>query len=278
MKLAQVIPVVLPLVLTACGGASLILKSPLEDQCSKAGVQGCPEIVHGAIVYIEGDKPAGKDELTRGAAQNAPEKVKTFADGIRSLPLNKIPGGQKYTALVIEVADILAGAQPAPAAAPPPPPAVAAPPRKITLSGLPLDGAQLAGLPDIEFDTAQTTIKRTPQNDMVLNLLLRAGQTYTTITRLRVEGHTDSDGNEADNQRLSEGRAQAVVEWLTSHGIARQRLNPVGCASRDPLFPNDSPEHKQRNRRVEFDIEMIEDQSVEGGTAACAPNSFRRPR
>jgi outer membrane protein OmpA-like peptidoglycan-associated protein len=156
--------------------------------------------------------------------------------------------------------------------APPPP---TGPARKISLTGLPLDGAQLAGIPDIEFDTGTANLKRTPQNDMVLNLLLRAGQTYTTITRLRVEGHTDSRGNEVDNQRLSEARALAVVEWLTAHGIARVRLNPVGCASRDPLFPNDSDEHLARNRRVEFDIETIEEAPVEGGTAPCAANPFR---
>jgi OOP family OmpA-OmpF porin len=164
-------------------------------------------------------------------------------------------------------------------AAPPPPvvaPVVAAgPPRKIMLQGLPLDGAQLAGLPDIEFDTAQATIKNTPTNNAVLGMLIKAGSTYTTITRLRVEGHTDSDGNEADNQRLSEARAQTVVRFLVDHGIDPRRLNPVGCASRDPLFPNDSAEHKSRNRRTEFDIEEIEGQPVEGGTAACAPNPFR---
>jgi outer membrane protein OmpA-like peptidoglycan-associated protein len=161
---------------------------------------------------------------------------------------------------------------------PPPPPPPSGPPRKISLTGLPLDGAQLAGIPDIEFDTGTANLKRSPQNDMVLNLLLRAGQTYTTITRLRVEGHTDSRGNEVDNQRLSEARAIAVVDWLTAHGIARVRLNPVGCASRDPLFPNDTDEHLARNRRVEFDIETIEDAPVEGGTAPCAPNTFRHVR
>jgi OmpA-OmpF porin, OOP family len=177
----------------------------------------------------------------------------------------KTPGGTVPVAVQVN-----AGATP-----PPPPPA--GPPRKITLTGLPLDGAQLAGIPDIEFDTGTANLKRSPQNDMVLNLLLRAGQTYVTITRLRVEGHTDSTGNEPDNQRLSEARAGAVVEWLTSHGIARARLNPVGCAARDPLFPNDSPEHMARNRRVEFDIETIEDQPVEGYTNPCAPNTFRHP-
>jgi outer membrane protein OmpA-like peptidoglycan-associated protein len=269
--------VLLPLVLGGCGGVSIILKSPLEDQCAKAGIQGCPEVVQGALVYIGGDKPNGKDQMMRGAAQNAPDKVKAFADAIRQLPLDKIPGAGRYGAIIIEVADILAGAQPVVAVVGPPGPPPAGPPRKIMLTGLPLDGAQLAGLPDIEFDNASASLKRSQQNDMVLGVLLRAGQTYVTITRLRVEGHTDSDGNEADNQRLSEGRALAVVDWLTTHGIARQRLNPVGCASRDPLFPNDSADHKQRNRRVEFDIETIEDQPVDGGTAPCAPNSFRHP-
>jgi OOP family OmpA-OmpF porin len=184
-------------------------------------------------------------------------------------------GGTVDVGLKGKNVDVSVGvAAPPPAVAPPPP--VVGTPRKITLTGLPLDGAQLAGIPDIEFDTAQTTIKKTPANDMVLGLLVKAGVTYTTITRLRVEGHTDSDGNEADNQRLSEGRALAVVDWLTARGIDRRRLNPVGCASRDPIFPNDTPEHKARNRRVEFDIEEIEGGPVEGGTAPCAPNPFRK--
>jgi hypothetical protein len=106
-----------------------------------------------------------------------------------------------------------------------PPPLPAGPPRKILLTGLPLDGAQLAAIPEIEFETGQAILKRTPQNDMVLNLLLRAMNTYTTITRLRVEGHTDSTGNETTNHRLSEARAIAVVDWLTTHGVDRRRLS-----------------------------------------------------
>lgn len=98
-------------ILAACGGATVILKSPVEDQCSKAGLQGCPEVVGGVLVYIDGDKPNGKDRMLRGAAQNAPDKVKAFAHAIRTLPLGKIPGAQKYTTIVIEVADILAAAQ-----------------------------------------------------------------------------------------------------------------------------------------------------------------------
>ena len=264
--------------LAACGGATIVLKSPIQEQCDKAGLQGCPALVDGALVYLGGDKVNGKAQMLSASAQNAPEKVKVFADAIRVLPLDKIPGaGAKYGAIILEIADILAGAQPAPA----PVVAVVAPapaPTKIVLAGgMQLEGAQLAGIPDIEFDTAKATIKASPQNEATLRLLLLGGQTNPNITLLRVEGHTDSDGDPASNQALSEGRAQAVVDWLVAHGIARERLHPVGCAARDPLFPNDTPEHKARNRRTEFDIEAINGQRPEGYTDACAPNSFRHP-
>jgi len=161
--------------------------------------------------------------------------------------------------------------------APPPPPPAAGPPEKIVVQGLNLEGAQLAGIPDIEFDTAQATIKQTPQNAATLGLLVLGSQQNRNITLLRVEGHTDSDGDPAANQVLSERRAQAVVDFLISHGVDRARLRPVGCAARDPLFTNDTAEHKARNRRTEFDIETINNGRPEGYTEACAPNGFRHP-
>ena len=115
-------------ILAACGGASIILKSPVEDQCNKHGLRGCPDVVGGVMIYIDGDKPKGKDQMARGAAQNAPEKVKEFAQAVRTLPLDKIPGAQKYTAIILEVADTLAGAPGAAGAPGGPPVAPGGPP------------------------------------------------------------------------------------------------------------------------------------------------------
>jgi len=157
--------------------------------------------------------------------------------------------------------------------APRPPPVVE---RKSVLLGLPLTGSQIDVLGDIEFDVDKATIRQTPQTLGILNTLANAGRVYPQITRLRVEGHTDSDGNEANNQNLSERRAQAVVQWLVDHGINPNRLVAVGCGSRDPLVPNDTAEHKQKNRRTEFDIEMVDGQPFEFATAACAPTPARR--
>jgi hypothetical protein len=101
---------VLPL-LVGCGGAHLILKPPVQEQCDKAKLKGCDEMTEGVLVYVEGDKPKGKDHIMRGAAQNAPDKVRQFAKAIKELPLDKIPGAQKYTKIILEVADILASAK-----------------------------------------------------------------------------------------------------------------------------------------------------------------------
>jgi len=278
MQLSRMLVLALPMI-AACGGAQLVLKPPIEEQFNKAGIQGCPEVVAGALVYIDGDKPGGKDRMLRGAAQNAPDKVKQFAKAIRELPLDRIPGAQKYTSVIIEIADILAGAPgaggpPGADSGPPPPPAAGG--TKIVVQGLTLEGAQLSGIPDIEFDTGKDTIKATPMNGTTLALLLVGGQQNPNITMLRIEGHTDSDGDPAANEALGQRRAQAVAAWLTSHGIAANRLHPVGCGSRDPLFPNDTAEHKARNRRTEFDIETINGQRPEGYTEPCAPNGFRK--
>lgn len=172
------------------------------------------------------------------------------------------------------------GCAPPPEPAKPAPVVVQAPPPPATtvtkLVGLPMTGAQLDVLGDIEFDTNQSTIKDTPQTKVVLQTLLTAGKAYPQVNKLRVEGHTDSDGSEAANQVLSEKRAQAVVNWLVERGIDRARFNAVGCGSRDPIVPNTTPENKQKNRRTEFDIEEVDGHPIEGATAPCAPNPLRK--
>ncbi|MDR3236927.1 MAG: OmpA family protein [Spirochaetia bacterium] len=67
-----------------------------------------------------------------------------------------------------------------------------------------------------------------------------------------VEGHTDDIGQEKYNQSLSERRAAAVMEYLVSKGIRRERLKSTGYGKSVPLYPNNSEENRRRNRRVEF--------------------------
>jgi outer membrane protein OmpA-like peptidoglycan-associated protein len=156
---------------------------------------------------------------------------------------------------------------------------VEAPPQTVTpqVVGAILVGAQLDIRGDIEFDTGAATIRESIASQAVLSAVLVILQNNPSITRVRVEGHTDSDGTDASNVVLSQLRAAAVVKWLVDHGVALGRLNSVGCGASDPLVPNTSPENKQRNRRTEFDIEELAGSRPDGYTNPCAPNPMRRP-
>jgi hypothetical protein len=71
-----------------------------------------------------------------------------------------------------------------------------------------------------------------------------------------VQGHTDSVGSSEFNAVLSQQRAEAVVKWLTSHGVGKDRLSAQGMGKEQPIMPNDTEAGRAANRRVEFHIEM----------------------
>ena len=70
----------------------------------------------------------------------------------------------------------------------------------------------------------------------------------------RVEGHTDGDGDESYNKKLSEERAAAVKDLLIKNGIEATRLDSKGYGESKPVDNNSTPEGKANNRRVEFVI------------------------
>jgi len=69
--------------------------------------------------------------------------------------------------------------------------------------------------------------------------------------RIRIEGHTDDRGGANLNQVLSQRRAEAVRDALASRGVDASRIVAVGLGESAPAAPNDSPEGRARNRRVE---------------------------
>ncbi len=70
--------------------------------------------------------------------------------------------------------------------------------------------------------------------------------------KFSIEGHTDSDGDESFNQKLSEERAAAVKNLLVDSGIDDSRMKTKGWGENKPLNKNSTPEEKANNRRVEF--------------------------
>ncbi|RYE93395.1 MAG: DUF4398 domain-containing protein [Myxococcales bacterium] len=67
-----------------------------------------------------------------------------------------------------------------------------------------------------------------------------------------VEGHTDSQGDDASNMKLSEDRAKSVRDYLVTRGIASDRITSVGKGETTPVADNKSPEGRANNRRVEI--------------------------
>lgn len=75
---------------------------------------------------------------------------------------------------------------------------------------------------------------------------------------ITVFGHTDDSGNASVNQTLSEQRALAVLQALSTNGVAAQRLLAVGVGSRQPLVSNADAAGRDENRRVELRIEIVQ--------------------
>jgi OOP family OmpA-OmpF porin len=106
-------------------------------------------------------------------------------------------------------------------------------------------------LKNIYFDFDKTTLKREsyPELDKVVELLKQ-----NPTVEVEIAGHTDDKGSDQYNENLSQGRSQAVVDYLISQGIATSRLRAKGYGESKPIDTNDTEAGRANNRRVEFTI------------------------
>jgi outer membrane protein OmpA-like peptidoglycan-associated protein len=74
------------------------------------------------------------------------------------------------------------------------------------------------------------------------------------VVSVKVVGHTDSQGSDAYNQKLSERRASSVAAYLLSRGLAPNKLTSEGRGESQPVADNDTEEGRAQNRRVELHI------------------------
>lgn len=116
----------------------------------------------------------------------------------------------------------------------------------ITQSGITI-------LDKVYFDANKTTIKK--ESYALLDMVAQTINANPDITRIEVAGHTDSDGNDAVNLKLSQGRAEAVAKYLVTTGkVDAARLTAKGYGETKPIDTNATAEGKGNNRRVEFTI------------------------
>ncbi|MCK2185032.1 OmpA family protein [Halomonas getboli] len=99
------------------------------------------------------------------------------------------------------------------------------------------------------FDSSDLTMQaRNALNDVSSVL------TQYPETRVNIAGHTDSTGDAAYNQRLSEQRAQAVGNYLSQSGVASNRLYMNGYGENQPVASNETEAGRAQNRRVEITL------------------------
>jgi outer membrane protein OmpA-like peptidoglycan-associated protein len=107
----------------------------------------------------------------------------------------------------------------------------------------------IANMGDVLFETGKYELKPEARERLarVSGILLA----YSSL-KVAIEGHTDSVGTDDYNQRLSEQRAEAVRVYLVSQGVAAQSVTARGLGKSQPIASNDTPDGRQRNRRVEL--------------------------
>jgi outer membrane protein OmpA-like peptidoglycan-associated protein len=106
-------------------------------------------------------------------------------------------------------------------------------------------------LENIFFATNKSTLEKA--SGVELQKLVKYMASNATL-RIRIEGHTDSDGDEAANMKLSQERSESVRSYLISNGIAADRIEAQGFGETQPIAPNTTPEGKAKNRRTAFRV------------------------
>ncbi len=105
---------------------------------------------------------------------------------------------------------------------------------------------------DILFDTNKATIKSSSES--VLKEIGTALNENPSV-KILITGHTDNVGKDADNQKLSEQRAESVKNYLSKNfSIDKTRISTNGKGASEPISNNNSEFGKQQNRRVEFNV------------------------
>jgi outer membrane protein OmpA-like peptidoglycan-associated protein len=107
-------------------------------------------------------------------------------------------------------------------------------------------------LQQIQFDFDEATID--PGSQPILDEVAQALKDHPEILSVEVQGHTDEQGTQEYNKRLSQRRADAVRQALVRRGIAADRLSAKGYGREVPLDNNQTEEGRKKNRRVEFKI------------------------
>jgi len=98
-----------------------------------------------------------------------------------------------------------------------------------------------------EFNSAKLKEAAHPELDKLLEQMKKY-----PLSRWKIVGYTDNVGSEDGNIKMSQMRAESVLNYFVSRGIPKVRFEVIGMGSKDPIADNDTPEGRAQNRRVEI--------------------------
>ena len=200
-------------------------------------VSGVVEAVGGERYLVIGNFCS--DQLTRN--KKMPEGERGAYYFIDDVNVRLAPAGTKAT-------------EP-PAICTPPPPKQRVPDHtstaKVELLDVEPEVGRVIRLDNIFFDFDRSTLK--PESEKELTTILDLLTDYPFM-RIEIEAHTDDQGTDDYNLRLSEARAKAVVDWLIAKKMEPERLTWKGYGESKPLAKGTSEAERAINRRVEFKV------------------------
>jgi outer membrane protein OmpA-like peptidoglycan-associated protein len=105
----------------------------------------------------------------------------------------------------------------------------------------------------INFARAKADL--TPDSTQTLKDLAEVANECPSF-KIEIEGHTDAEGTDERNQRLSDRRAHAVADFLARNGVDPKRLTTIGYGATRPIADNSTEAGRAKNRRIEFNVKV----------------------
>jgi outer membrane protein OmpA-like peptidoglycan-associated protein len=128
-----------------------------------------------------------------------------------------------------------------------PPPKPEPPPKRVVVKKDRIEVNQV-----IEFETSSWKVTQDSQS--ILDEIAKVMTDHPEVKKVRIEGHTDNQGDSAHNLSLSHKRANNIMRYLVAHGVDANRLVAEGYGDTKPIADNATEEGRAQNRRVVFVI------------------------
>jgi outer membrane protein OmpA-like peptidoglycan-associated protein len=138
-----------------------------------------------------------------------------------------------------------------------PPPKADPPPKRVVVKKDRIEVNQV-----IEFEPSSWKV--TEDSQTILDEIAKVMNDHPEVKKVRIEGHTDNQGDAAHNLSLSHKRANNIMHYLVAHGVDANRLDAKGFGDTKPIADNATDEGRAQNRRVVF---VIVERSDKGSKA-----------